>query len=153
MAPSKGLAAKRAGIRDGAHRNGTARLRDVWRDERRGPRSHARHSAFVGDRNNISVHGAYTPGIGHEAQAILDQVKGLESEQLHDRYHELVDKRLQGALRYTELFELERIEARLDTEDQDEAVRFTTLQDDWRRERNELVASIERLLARFKAAS
>jgi hypothetical protein len=91
--------------------------------------------------------------MGHDAQAIVDQVRALDSDQLLDRYHELVDKRLQGTLDFTELLELERIEARLDTEDQDDAARLTILQDDWRRERNELVASIEHLLARFKAAS
>jgi hypothetical protein len=91
--------------------------------------------------------------MGQDAQAIVDQVTALESDQLHDRYHELVDKRLQGMLGFTELFELERIDARLDCEDQDEAARLTILQDDWRRERNELVESIEHLLARFKATS
>src|ERR1039458_8585877 len=150
MAPSKGLPSKRAGIRDESRRNGAAQLRDVRRDERRGARSHARHSALVGGRNSISASGVYSPGMGHDAQAIVDQVRALDSDQLLDRYHELVDKRLQGTLDFTEL--LERIEARLDTEDQDDAARLTILQDDWRRERNELVASIEHLLARFKAA-
>ncbi|HXM42004.1 MAG TPA: hypothetical protein VN924_12170 [Bryobacteraceae bacterium] len=91
--------------------------------------------------------------MGHEAQAIMDRVKALVSDELHDRYHELVDKRLRGMLDFTELLELERIEARLDGEDQDEAARLTVLQEDWRRERKELVASIEHLLVRFKAAS
>lgn len=91
--------------------------------------------------------------MGKEAQAIMDKVKALGSGELYDRYHELVDKRLQGTLDFTELLELERIEARLDTEDQDESARLTILQEDWRRERDELVASIEHVLARFKAAS
>jgi hypothetical protein len=112
-----------------------------------------RHAAFVGGRNNSNAPGVYTPGMGQDAQAIVDQVTALESDQLHDRYHGLVDKRLQGMLGFTELFELERIDARLDCEDQDEAARLTILQDDWRRERNELVESIEHLLARFKATS
>jgi hypothetical protein len=153
MAPSKGLPAKRAGIRDESRRNGAAQLRDVRRDGRRGAHLHARHSAFVGGRNSISASGVYCPGMGHDAQAIVDQVRALDSDQLLDRYHELVDKRLQGTLDFTELLELERIEARLDTEDENEAARLTILQDDWRRERDELVASIEHLLARFKAAS
>jgi len=91
--------------------------------------------------------------MGHDAQAIIDQVNALGSDELYDRFHELADKRLEGALEYTELFELERIEARLDTEDQDEAARLTVLQEDWRRERNELVASVEHLLAHLKTAS
>ena len=58
--------------------------------------------------------------MGHAAQAIVDRVKALAPDQLDDRYHELVDKRLLGPLDYTELFELERIEARLDAEDDGE---------------------------------
>jgi hypothetical protein len=91
--------------------------------------------------------------IGNDAQAIVDLVKALAPDQLGERYHELVDKRLLGTLDFTEFFELERIEARLDTEDRDETARLTVLEEDWRRERNELVASIEHLLARFKASS
>jgi len=153
IAPPKGLSAKRAGIRGESRRDGTSQRRVAWQDERRELRWHARHAAFVGSHDEGGVPGVYPAVIGRDAQAILDQVKALESDQLLGRYHELVDKRLQGALRYTELFELERIEARLDNEDQDEATRLTILQDDWRRERNELVASIEHLLARFKTAS
>ena len=121
-------------------------------DDRRGTRSHARHSAFAGGRNDGNELSMYTPKIGHEAQTIVDQVKALAPDQLHDRYHELVDRRLLGPLDFIELFELERINARLDAQDQDEDARLTVVQDDWRRERSELVASIEHVLARFKAA-
>ncbi|MGO4882799.1 MAG: hypothetical protein ACLP59_18565 [Bryobacteraceae bacterium] len=91
--------------------------------------------------------------MGNDAQAIVDDVKALDTDQLHDRYHELVDKRLQGELDFTELFELERIEARLDAQDQDEAAHLTILREDWSRERADLIASVERLLARFKTAN
>jgi hypothetical protein len=107
----------------------------------------------VGGREIDSVPSADPLRLGHDAQAIVDRVKALDPDQLDDRYHELVDKRLLGPLDYTELFELERIEARLDAEDDGEAARLTIFQDEWRRERNELVASIEHILARFKAAS
>ena len=153
MAPPKGRPAKRAGIRVESRRDGTSTLRDAWRHERRGPQTHARRSNFVGRRETDSTPSADSLRMGRDAQAIVDRVKALDPNQLGDRYHELVDKRLLGMLDFTELFELERIEARLDSEDPDEAARLTILQDDWRRERNELVASIEHLLARFKAAS
>jgi hypothetical protein len=107
----------------------------------------------VSGRNGSSALGADSFRMGNEAQAIMDRVKALRSDELHDRYHELVDKRLLETLDFTELFELERIDARLDTVDQDEAARLTALEEDWRRERNELVASIEHLLAHFKTAS
>jgi hypothetical protein len=106
----------------------------------------------VSGRNGGGALGADSVRMGHAAQAIVDRVKALAPDQLDDRYHELVDQRLLEALDFTESFELERIEARLDVADQDEAVRLTILQEDWRRERNELVASIEHILARFKVA-
>jgi len=80
-------------------------------------------------------------------------LKALESDRLLERYHELVDKRLQRPLEHDELIEMERIEARLDAGDQDDASRLTILHDDWRRERNELVTLIERLSTRLKDAS
>ena len=151
MSPPK-CAAKRPGISEEPHRTGTVRLKGVRWDDRRGTRSHGRHSAFIGGPNDSSELGIYPPKIGHDAQTIVDEVKALEPDQLHNRYHELVDKRLLAELDFTELFELERIDARLDAEDKDEDARLTVVQDDWRRERGELVASIEHLLARFKAA-
>lgn len=150
MAPPKRLAAKRAGIRGESRRNGAGWPKDDWRAERRGAQSHARHSAFISDRRNAA---APLRGLGRDAQAIEYQVKALDADRLHGRYHELVDKRLQGTLDFTELFELERVEARLDSQDQDEATRLTILQNDWRRERDELVASIKHLLVHFRAAS
>lgn len=152
-ATSEHQPAKRTGIPYGPQRNGTSRPKDIRWHERHVGRSHARHSAFVVGRDIRTTTGADSLKIGRDAQAIIDRVKAFGRDQLGDRYHELVDKRLQGTLDFTELLELERIEARLDAEDQDEAARLTILQEDWRRERNQLVASIEHLLARFKAAS
>jgi hypothetical protein len=76
-----------------------------------------------------SALGAGSLRMGHDAQAIVDRVKALAAGQLGDRFHELVDKRLLGTMDFTELFELECIEARLDTEDRDEAARLTVLGD------------------------
>jgi hypothetical protein len=102
--------------------------------------------------NDSGTFGVDTTPMSDDAQAIECR-EALDSDQLLERYHELVDKRLQGALEYTESFEPERIEARLDAEDQDDATRLAILQDDWRRERNSLLASIMHLLARFRDAS
>jgi len=76
----------------------------------------------------------------------------LSADQLLDRYHELVDRRLDGGIRFRESFELDRIEARLDADDQDELGRLKVLQDDWQHERDALVTSIESLLTRFRVA-
>jgi hypothetical protein len=64
----------------------------------------------------------------------------------------LVDKRLLGTLQYTELFELERIEVRLNAEDEGEVEQMKAVQENWRRERANLVAALEGLLVRLKAA-
>jgi hypothetical protein len=94
---------------------------------------------------------AFEPKLNEDAMAIENRLQALSTNELLARYHELVDKRLEGELPYTEYFEIERIEARLDTDDQGEISRMTALQHNWRRQRTELVASIERLLAGFEA--
>lgn len=86
-----------------------------------------------------------------DARAIENRVQALSTDTLLACYHELVHKRLEGQLSYAECFELDRIEARLDAEDQSEGDRLTALQYDWQRRRSQLVASVERLLARFEA--
>ena len=87
-----------------------------------------------------------------DAGAIESRVQALSPDQLLDRYHELVDLRFAGQIHLAESFELERIEARLNLQDEGDLDRMTALQHDWKRERDELVTSIESLLARFKAA-
>lgn len=110
-----------------------------------------------------SVHGASrrkarfeicegAPRPNRDVEVIEGQVQSLSADQLLDRYHELVDRRLDGGIRFRESFELDRIEARLDADDQDEPGRLKVLQDDWQRERDALVTSIESLLTRFRAA-
>lgn len=115
----------------------------------RDARSHAQRLAFV----NGSDHGApAAPRLGNDAQIIEGRVVSLKSGRLLDRYHELVDKRLLGTLQYTELFELERIEVRLNAEDEGEVEQMKAVQENWRRERANLVAAVEGLLVRLKAA-
>jgi len=89
-----------------------------------------------------------------DARTIQERVQALDADQLLERFHELTDKRLDETIQYTERFELDLIEARLDAQDQPELDRVTALQfqDNWRRERNEVLASAERLLARFKTS-
>ena len=88
----------------------------------------------------------------NDAEGIGCIVRSLSADQLLERYHELVDQRLDGGIGFRESFELDRIEARLNAEDQDELGRLKVLQDDWQREREALVTSIENLLTRFRAA-
>jgi hypothetical protein len=53
-----------------------------------------------------------------DADGIESQLQSLSTDQLLDRYHELVDQRLVGEIGFRESFELDRIEARLNAEDQ-----------------------------------
>jgi hypothetical protein len=137
------LKADGVAIRQQAQHNGSRHCRE--RERRRRLRGRRGHATFE--------HASRTLEIGDDAQAIILHVRALDPESLGERYHELVDKRLQGKLDFAELFELERIEARLDIQDRDEPARFTTLSEDWRRERNKLVTSIEHVLARLKATN
>jgi hypothetical protein len=91
------------------------------------------------------------PKLNEDARAIENRVHALSADELLARYHELVDKRLEKQLLYTEYFELDRINARIEAEDQSEVKRLTALEESWRQERSQLVGSIERLLARFEA--
>ncbi len=90
--------------------------------------------------------------LNKDARAIETRVQALSTDELLVRYHELVDKRLEGQLPYTEYFEIERIEAHLDAEDQSEISRMTALQHNWQVERSQLIASIELLLSRFETS-
>jgi hypothetical protein len=78
-------------------------------------------------------------------------VQAFSPDGLLARYHDLVDRRFERELRYMEHFELERIEARLDSGSTDELERTAAIRQSWERERTDLVASLERLLAGFKA--
>jgi hypothetical protein len=88
----------------------------------------------------------------NEAEVIDCKVRCLCGDQLLERYHELVNQRLGGDIHFRESFELDRIEARLNAEDQDEVDRLKTLEHDWQRERDALVASIQSLLTRLRGA-
>jgi len=119
----------------------------------------AEHRKRVGHRVRTAIGAAalepklnFEPKLNEDARAIENRVRAFSTEELLARYHELVDKRLEGQLRYTEYFEIERIEAHLDAEDQSEVSRMNALQHNWHRERSHLVASIERLLAQFETS-
>jgi hypothetical protein len=79
------------------------------------------------------------------------RIRLLPSDEIIQRFHCLVDKRLQGTLRFIESFELDCIEARLDAEEQAELSGAVDSQNDWIRERSQLIESIERLLATVSA--
>jgi hypothetical protein len=80
------------------------------------------------------------------------KVQGFSSEQLVERFHGLVDKRLNESLKLMEAIELDRIEARLNSEDNEEMNHVTEFRDEWVLERGELLASIERIVAGLKSA-
>ncbi len=114
-----------------------------------GPPAHKRR-----DRNSFAVGltgGAFIPGPNEDAKAIEREVQAFSPDGLLARYHDLVDRRFERELRYMEHFELERIEARLDSGSTDELERTAAIRQSWERERTDLVASLERLLAGFKA--
>lgn len=92
------------------------------------------------------------PRLSDEAKAIEDRVQAFSQNELHARYHDLVDQRFERSLEYTERFELERIEARLDFEATHDLEVVAALGQAWERERRDLVASLERLLAGFRTA-
>ena len=136
-------------------------LADRGRGESRVPRGKA---AFIlrrkpgkrprkGSRaGHFAVTSRFESTANNDARTIEAKLRTLSRDQLLERYHELVDKRFEGALEYTELFELDRIAVRLDADSQAEVSALAALKSDWRRERSELLISIERLLARVKAA-
>jgi len=138
---------------------GSAGLSQRWRvrhfhpdheyfiSEPRANKNRERHSA-----GTTLISGVVIPGPNDDAKAIEDRVQSFSQDQLLARYHELVNLILEKNLEYTERFELERIEARLDYQDKDELERTAAMREAWEQERGELVDSLERLLAGFRAA-
>jgi len=72
----------------------------------------------------------------------------MADREVRQRYHELVDKRLVSELTVLERFELERIETRLDAEDEDPRIEARDRQ--WEMERTQLLESIQDLLLRLQ---
>jgi hypothetical protein len=95
---------------------------------------------------------AFNSGPGSEVKSIERGIQALSADDLLRRYHELVDRRLTRQIRLTELFELDRIESRLNAQDEDELGQLANFRKEWRSERNELLTNIEELLARLKGA-
>jgi len=78
-------------------------------------------------------------------------VQSLSSCQLIERFHVLADKELNDTLMTAEAFELSRIEARLDSEDQADVDRQSGFQNSWATERSQLIDSIENLMTVLRA--
>ena len=100
--------------------------------------------------------GARRPALQVDNSARRDielRIKCLPSDQLLERFHELIDKRLNETLMFVDAFELDRIEARLISEEQPDMDRVMEFRNAWALERTELVSSIERLIADLKAGS
>jgi hypothetical protein len=95
---------------------------------------------------------AFNSGPGPEVNRIERRIQTLSADDLLHRYHELVDRRLTRQIQLTELFELDRIESRLNAQDEDELGQLTNFRKERRSELSELVTNIEELLARLKGA-
>jgi hypothetical protein len=78
-----------------------------------GPRAH-KSGDWQSLRNGPTACEVLRPGLSEEAKAIEDRVQSFAEDELLARYHDLVDQRFERPLPYTERFELERIETRLD---------------------------------------
>jgi hypothetical protein len=87
-----------------------------------------------------------------EAQIIDIQVRDLAPDQLLARYHDLVDRRLDGSISVTESFELGRIEARLNVDEQDDVHRAAAFRSAWNKEREAVLVSVEHLLAELRTS-
>lgn len=113
---------------------------------------HDRHSPRARLVNDGRVRGEIEPRLNEDAKVIEARLQSFTSVELLARYHDLVDLKFERDLEYTESFELARIEARLDYQDRDELEHTAAIRETWEQERGELVASLERLLAGFRAA-
>jgi hypothetical protein len=87
-----------------------------------------------------------------EAQIIDTQVRDLTPDQLLLRYHDLIDRRLDGSISVKESFELGRIEARLDVDERDDLDRAAAFRREWDKERETVLVSLERMLARIRTS-
>jgi hypothetical protein len=84
-------------------------------------------------------------------RSIERNVRCFSFEQLLERFHYLIAKRLNEPLRLMEALELERIDARLDSEERDEMEHVTEFREAWAVERAALLASNEGIIAGLKA--
>lgn len=122
--------------------------------EKRGQHSHAR----IRPEHRVVAKRSYKNAPGPELRLnnkalrdIDDKVRSFSSDELIEQFHCLIGKRLNGTIRLMEALELERIDARLDSEERAEMDRVTEFRQAWAVERSELLASIQRLIAGLKA--
>ena len=115
--------------------------------------NHARLGRYPFPRSRRVDASVWTPpGPPSEAQVIDSQVRDMGAAQLLERYHDLVDRRLEGSISVKESFELSRIEARLNVDEQDDVNRAAAFRNNWNRERETLLASVEHMLAPLRAS-
>jgi Arc/MetJ-type ribon-helix-helix transcriptional regulator len=100
------------------------------------------------ERQNLIAKEDNQSGTDTEALTVASRIASMADREVRQRYHELVDKRLESELTVLERFELERIVARLDAEDRDPQIEARDRQ--WETERTELVQSIEDLLLKLR---
>jgi hypothetical protein len=111
---------------------------------------HRHDPAASGIRRQLPLHDGMivdnTPRLEIESR-----IRSLPSDEVIQRFHFLVDKRLHDTLRFIESFELDCIESRLDAEEQAELCSAVDVENDWIRERSQLVESIGKLLSILSA--
>jgi len=83
-----------------------------------------------------------------DVRDVLSKIASMADREVRERYHQLVDERLDRDLTALERFELERIEGRLDAEDRDPQMEARNRQ--WELERTELLNSVEDLLVKLR---
>src|SRR5258708_5371461 len=104
------------------------RPKTLRRKPGKGPRKGSSTGHFNSTRGvNASARPECESNLNSDARAIRARVQALSGDQLLELYHELVDKRFEGVIRYTEVFELELISARLDAEGQLDVVALAAL--------------------------
>ena len=86
-------------------------------------------------------------------RTIEAKILGYDGDSLMARFHELIDRRIRGVLTVSEAFDLERIESRLDTQEQIEE-QSAQIQLQFReRQQGEILDSVLRLIEKLKQES
>jgi|HubBroStandDraft_1064217.scaffolds.fasta_scaffold23939_3 hypothetical protein len=86
----------------------------------------------------------------HVPAATEAKVRQYSSDRLVERFHELVDRRMLRNLTAPEILELERIEIRLDADENFEEGNVSKRYQDWEQHRDRVLHSIEELIARLR---
>jgi hypothetical protein len=93
------------------------------------------------------VHTAIASNI-RDVLSAASRIASMHDEEAMQTYHSLMDKKLDGSLSQIELFELERIEIRLDARDRDPVIEARDRE--MEAERTQILHSIQKMLAKLE---